>query len=227
MRLLHLYPNLMNLYGDYGNITVLTKHLEDQGVSVQIDTREIDEIVQFRKYDFIYIGSGTEYNQIVALKDLINYRDEVEEYVTDGKVMLLTGNAMELMGKSINEYEALGLLDFTSEVGEKRYTGDVIVHNDDIGDVVGFINKSSTITGGQEYRLFDYEFMDNNLADNLYEGYRMNNLFGTHIIGPVLVKNPCFINYIVKLLVDPDYQQIDYEYERKAYEITLNELRKR
>lgn len=175
----------------------------------------------------VYIGSGTEINQIVALKDLMNYKEQIIEYVNSGKVMLLTGNAMEMMGTSINEYEGLGLLDFTVEVNDKRYTGDVIVHNDEIGDVAGFINKSSLIFGGQENKLFDYEFMDNNLEDNRYEGYRLNNLFGTHIIGPVLVKNPDFMNYIVRLLIPEKYQQIDYEYEKEAYEITLNELRKR
>ena len=227
MRLLHLYPNLMNLYGDYGNIVVLKRHLEDLGLVVEVDTRETDDIISFDRYDFVYIGSGTEDNQLVALKDLRHFEKKLKAYIESGKPMLLTGNAMELLGKSINDTEGLGILDFTAEVTDRRYSGDVIVHNDEIGDVVGFINKSSLITGGEDNKLFDYEFKDNNLNDNNYEGYRYNNVFGTHIIGPVLVKNPCFMNHIVKMLAGNRYKEIDYPYEKEAYDVTLHELRKR
>ena len=227
MRLLHLYPNLMNLYGDYGNIVVLKRHLEDLGLEVEVDTRETDDIISFDRYDFVYIGSGTEDNQLVALKDLRHFEKKLKAYIESVKPMLLTGTAMELLGKSINDTEGLGILDFTVEVTDRRYSGDVIVHNDEIGDVVGFINKSSLITGGEDNKLFDYEFKDNNLNDNNYEGYRYSNVFGTHIIGPVLVKNPCFMNRIVKMLAGNKYKEIDYPYEKEAYDVTLHELRKR
>ena len=227
MKILHLYPNLMNLYGDYGNISILVKHLKDQGVHVQLDTKEIEDLINFEKYDLIYMGSGTEKNQLIALNDLMKYQYQINKYINNDKIMLLTGNAMELLGKSINDTPALEILDFTVEVTDKRYTGDVILHNDEIGDVVGFINKSSIINGGEEYRLFDYVFKDNNLIDNSYEGYRYHNVFGSHVIGPMLVKNPNYLEYLIRLIVKDNFKKIAYPYEDAAYTKTLSELKKR
>ena len=78
----------------------------------------------------------------------------------------------------------------------RRRYGAVIVKNDDIGEVVGFINKCSHIEEIEDIKLFDYLFKDNNLVDNKYEGYHVDNFYGTHIIGPILVKNPCLMNHI-------------------------------
>lgn len=227
MRILHLYPDLMNLYGDYGNIAVLKKHLSDQGVKVTVDRKDINEVIDFRKYDFVYMGSGTQSNQRVALDAFKKYEYMFRIYVDNGGVALFTGNAMELLGNRIDEADALGIVDFDTETRDARYTGDVIVNNDEIGSVVGFVNKSSLIINGEKDALFTYEFKDNNLVDNSYEGYRYNNLFGTHIIGPVLVKNPNFMKTIVRLLVKEDYQEIRYENEENAYDINLRELRRR
>ena len=173
------------------------------------------------------MGPGTESKQLSALNDLLKHREEIREYLEHDKVLLFTGNAMELLGTSIDDKEALGILDFKTTITEKRYTGDVIMNNDELGKVVGFINKSSLIEGGEGYRLFTYDFKDNNLVDNDYEGWRFHNGFGTHISGPVLVKNPCFMDLIIKLLSGDRYKKINYHYEDEAYRITLEELEKR
>lgn len=229
VKILHLFPNLMNLYGDYGNITILKKHLEDQGQKVVVDRKDIESKINFKSYDFIYMGSGTETNLQIALNNLLKYKSDFIECVNSGKVILFTGNAMELLGKSIDGKKALGLFDFEVEYTDKRFTGDVIVKNEDLGFIVGFINKSSLIKGGEENKLFDYIFMDNNLQDNEYEGYHKHNTFGTHIIGPVLAKNPDFVDRIVQLLLPKNckYKNITYTYEIESFIVTLNALKER
>ena len=227
MRILHLYPNLMNLYGDHANVTLLKKHLEDQGVEVIADRREVYESFDPDSYDLIYMGSGTEKNLMVALDELNKYKYYLKKYVEEGKVLLLTGNAREVAASSIDGRKALDLVGFDVVTTEKRYTGDVIVKNSEIGEVVGFINRSTLIEGGLEHKLFDYDFRYEGLKDNEYEGYRYRNLFGTHIIGPVLVKNPCFMNFIVSILMKGKYHKIAYPYEEDAYQTTLRELKKR
>ncbi|MBR2788153.1 MAG: hypothetical protein IKD94_03220 [Erysipelotrichaceae bacterium] len=227
MRILHLYPNLMNLYGDYGNIKVLVDHLKDLGVDASIDCVELDYDYNVSDYDLIYMGPGSESRQLAALDDLMNHRDGLKEYLDNDKVLLFTGNAMELLGESIDDKKALGILDFKSRISDKRYTGDVIMNNDELGRIVGFINKSSLIEGGEEYKLFSYEFRDNNLVDNDYEGWRYHNGFGTHISGPILIKNPSFMDLMIKLLSGERYRKINYHYEDEAYRITLQELEKR
>ena len=227
IRILHLYPELMNLYGDYVNLTIIANRIKKHGIEVRIDKREIQDPIIFEDYDFVYMGSGTEKNQLVALNDLRKYELYLKEYINDNNVVLFTGNAMELLGNSIDDELALGIVDFNTRITDKRYTGDVIVYNETLKETVGFINKSSLIEGGEKFKLFDYVFKDNNLSDNSYEGYRYKNLFGTHIIGPVLVKNPYFADEILKLLLKDQYVDNADKYEMAAYETTLRELRKR
>ena len=227
IRILHLYPELMNLYGDYGNLTIIANRIKKHGIEVRIDKREIQDPIIFEDYDFVYMGSGTEKNQLVALNDLRKYELYLKEYINDNNVVLFTGNAMELLGNSIDDELALGIVDFNTRITDKRYTGDVIVYNETLKETVGFINKSSLIEGGEKFKLFDYVFKDNNLSDNSYEGYRYKNLFGTHIIVPVLVKNPYFADEILKLLLKDQYVDNADKYEMAAYETTLRELRKR
>ena len=227
IRILHLYPELMNLYGDYGNLTIIANRIKKHGIEVRIDKREIQDPIIFEDYDFVYMGSGTEKNQLVALNDLRKYELYLKEYINDNNVVLFTGNAMELLGNSIDDELELGIVDFNTRITDKRYTGDVIVYNETLKETVGFINKSSLIEGGEKFKLFDYVFKDNNLSDNSYEGYRYKNLFGTHIIGPVLVKNPYFADEILKLLLKDQYVDNADKYEMAAYETTLRELSKR
>ena len=215
------------MYGDYGNITVLVKHLKDLGIKVSVDKKEVQDAIDFSIYDFVYMGSGTEKNLLIALQDLNKYRYHLENEINKDKVFLFTGNAMELLSNKIDDHKALGLIDFNVKSSEKRYTGDLIVHNEQIGNVIGFINKATIIEGGYDNRLFDYKFKDNNLLDNEYEGYRYRNFFGTHIIGPVLVKNPNFMNLIVKLLAKDKYEDKVYDFEVKAYNHSLAQLSKR
>lgn len=229
VKILHLFPNLMNLYGDYANIVVLKKHLEDQGVKVKVDYKEIGEKLNLKDYDFIYMGSGTERKLYYALTEIIKYKKEFIDCVNSDKVILFTGNAMELLGKKIGNKEALGVFDFDTKITDKRYTGDVIVRNKDLGFVVGFINRNATIKSEGKDKLFDYIFIDNNLIDNEFEGFHKNNTYATHIIGPVLVKNPDFMNTIVKQLLPAKqkYKDIKYKEEVDSYIVTLNALKDR
>ena len=230
MKILHWYHDLMNLYGDYGNLEVLKKHLEDQGMDVFIEKKTLGEDLDLSSYDMIYIGSGTERKQELARKDILSHREELQAYIEKGGLVLTTGNAMELFGKTIGENEALGFLPFTVRLTKDRYTGDVILENDTLGKVVGFINKCSLIEGGEEHALFRYAFRDSNLKDNDYEGFRYKNLFGTHVIGPVLVKNPSFMKEVISVLLQKygkTYREMSYPYEEDSYSVTLEALLER
>ena len=229
MKLLHLYHDLMNLYGEYGNIVVLKKHLEDQGLEVFLDRKTVNEDFDFADYDFIYCGSGTEANEMVALEDLLKRKDAFVKAIEKGTVVLFTGAAMELLGKSVNGREALDILPLETEFTDDRYTGDVIVKNDEIGEVVGFINRCSLIKEDEDIKLFDYVFRQKEVKDNAYEGYHYKNVYGTHIIGPILVKNPNFMKKIIEDLGGKDliYKDISYPFAEDSYSVTLNALKER
>ena len=202
----------------------LKKHFE-----VKLDRKSLGERIDFSKYDFIYCGSGTEANEMVAIEDLLKRKDSFAKAVEKGTVILLTGGAMEFLGKSVNGKEALDLLPLETEFTDNRYTGDVIVRNDEIGEVVGFINKCSLIKEDEDIKLFDYVFKQNEVKDNAYEGYHYKNVYGTHIIGPILVKNPNFMKKIIGDLGGKDfiYKDISYPFEEDSYSVTLNALKER
>ena len=237
IKILHLYNNLMNLYGEYANVKILARHLSQQGLEAEIIRTDSCSYISFDDFDFIYIGSGTEAAQKKALADLMNKKDEFCAAAKSGKVMLLTGNAFEMLGKSVTDaygkkYEALGLCDFeTTESYEKHLTGDAICKCDFIPEpFVGFINKCSTTTK-TENPLFTMQMGYANNTAEPYEGCRFNNVFATHLIGPILVKNPHFTKYIIKLITKDidgfEYKEIINQYEQGSYEITLSELKNR
>lgn len=231
MKILHLYPDLMNLYGEYGNVVCLKKHLEDQGFKVKVDETKLNFKNKIEDYDFVYCGSGLEANLKVALKDLMKHSKSLSKAINNGTYMLFTGNAMELLANSIDGEKGLGLVSLDVETKEKRYTGDVVVENKDFGEIVGFINKSTIIKAKDG--LFNYVFKDANLNDfSDKEGYRINNLIGTHIIGPILVKNPKLMRFYVEGIAKQNkkkfvYKEVFYPYEEDSYEVTLNALKER
>lgn len=124
IKVLHLYHDLMNLYGEYGNIAVLCRYLEDAGIEVQLDKVSVDDSFNITDYNFVYCGAGTERNQKVALADLISHKDELKTYIKNNGTALFTGNSLEMLGKSIcdrngDTFEALSLADFTHIRAEK------------------------------------------------------------------------------------------------------------
>ena len=235
MKLLHLYHDIMNLYGDYANVSAMERILAKSGEEVTVDHLSLGDNAVLSDYDFIFIGSGTEKNQKTVLSDFVKYKEDIADYIGSGKVLLMTGNSFEMLGKSItdghgNVYEGLGLYDYsTVEFTDKRITADVICE-DRTGSLdkklVGFINKSSLILG-IDSSLFKILLGvgDNNGYHK--EGVRDNNFFGTHITGPILMKNPHFLIYLEKLILGREPSADYLTYEQKGYEITLRKLSER
>ena len=236
MKLLHLYHDIMNLYGDYANIVAMESLLKKSGHDVEVCKRSLGDDVKLSDYDFIYIGSGTERNQKVVLKDIMRFGDDLRKCIDSGKVILMTGNSFEMLGKSVTDssgkvFEGLGIFPFTAvEQNKTRQTGDAIFTMEGSDKkLVGFINKCSSISG-IEAPLFGVEM---GLPDNdnvSTEGIRKNNFFGTHLTGPVLMKNPYFLIYMASLIPGADSSRFSADllpHETAGYEVTLSELTKR
>ena len=230
MKILHLYHDLMNLYGDYANISALTRILHLNGIEHTVDRLSLNDEPDLCGYDFIYVGSGSEENQKLALSHLITYKDDLAEYINSGKFALFTGNSFEMLGESIEsflgEFEGLGIFDFkTVEQNKTRTTADAVFENCEIDKpLVGFINKCSVIEGVAE-PLFSVKIGLGNTKDDCFEGVRKNNFFGTHLTGPVLIKNPHFLLKLASDLAGTSLDD-DFHFEKAGYEVTLKELSK-
>lgn len=205
MKILHLFPDLMNLYGDYANVLALERALSQKGVETEIMRRSVGDSLYFSEFDFIYIGSGTERNQKVALEYLRDYGEAFKNAVDGGAVILATGNSFEVFGKRITDrdkmvYEGLGLFDFITEESAERTVTDSIV---EFGgrELIGFVNKASNIYGIKEPLFRVKQGAGNSPSDSGNEGIRVGNFYGTHIIGPLLIRNPSITEYFAELLI--------------------------
>ena len=99
VKILYLYADFMNLYGDNGNVRILKRRLEDQGFNVSIENNSIyDDDIDF-DIDFVYMGSGYESNRNLALAHLSKFKRSLLRAVVNGVPMLFTGNSYDLLGK--------------------------------------------------------------------------------------------------------------------------------
>ncbi|MCI9513413.1 MAG: hypothetical protein HFF60_05525 [Oscillospiraceae bacterium] len=208
LKILHLYPDCMSLYGEYANVAVLRRHLENLGVSAAVSTPLFEDTPDFGGADFIYMGAGTERTQKAALTALRPHAEALRAAVEGGAVLLFTGGAMEILGASITDaagkvWPGLGLAGFTTQETDRRTPHDVIaVPTLWEPAAVGFMNKCSR-TAGVETPLFSAVTMGfGNEARGGPEGYVSGNVFATHITGPVLVKNPAFAALLTSRLFE-------------------------
>lgn len=206
IKILHLYFDFMNLYGEYGNMCLLSKALENKGHTVNLTKKTVtDTEIDFTAYDFIYCGAGTESKRNFALNHLKKFKDSLKETFEQNKVILFTGNSWEMLGKSVTTadgkvLEGLNLFDFTTkEQGTRRLTGDIKAKAEFLEEtLIGFINKCSEVEGVTS-PLFTLTMKPESFQFET-EGIHEKNLFGTQIVGPVLVKNPNFCEYIANLI---------------------------
>lgn len=210
INILHLYYDLMNLYGEIGNIYLLKHSLEKEGLKVIIDNLSIYDEINMNQYDLIYIGCGTEENRNIVLKDILKYKKDLEEYINSDKFILCTGNSIELFGKYINGEKALSIFNFSSKDIDKRIVGDIITKVSFIDkDILGFTNRGSTTSD---------EVISN-------KGFNYKNFYGTYTLGPILVRNPLLHEYIIKKIVKSKckkYKKLDLKLDKNAYLTYIN-----
>lgn len=238
LTILHLFPDLMSLYGEYANVAVLRRRLEALGVEARVQSCTCEDVPDFSHADLIYMGAGTERRQKMALERLLPHADSLRAALEAGSALLFTGSAMETLGASVTDaagrvWTGLGLADFTTQETDKRTPGDVIAVSALLdAPAVGFMNKCS-VTRGVTAPLFrELPLGFGNEAEHGPEGYAEGNVLATHLTGPVLVKNPAFLDLITRRLFARkgwDCPEVlpDLPHQREAYEVTYRELERR
>lgn len=238
LKFLHFYPDLMSLYGSWANAAVLRRHLEDLGCTVTVETVRPGEAADLAAADFVYMGAGTERSQKAALADFCRFAPDLKASAQGGTTMFFAGTAWELLGKSVTGedgtvYDALGLAEFTSVQSGKRIVGDVYGKTDLYeGAVVGFMNKCSRISGVDTPLLAAAALGFGNEAEGGSEGFHWNHVFGSHLTGPILVKNPRLLDAVVDAIYACRGQALPanrpaYPWEEEGYAVTAEQLRLR
>lgn len=197
----YLYYDLLNFYGDSGNIKILSQYLNKQNIDVDIKYLSLEDELNFSDYDFIYIGMGINENLLVAKNHLIKYKDEIKEAIENNKFFLCTGNSYELFGKTINNEEALGIFDYETEYLGINNPIEVDSKCDLIDtNIIGFINRLSKNNNKANYFLVDME-----------EGILYKNFIGTYTLGPILVRNPRLLEYLAHKIISSKDEEYQFE----------------
>ncbi len=218
IKIAHLYYDMMNLYGESGNISALEKFIKRQGVDVEVARLSLDDVKDFKKFDLYYIGCGDEENLLLVLGDLYKYKDDIQAAIEAGKTFLVTGNAMSLFGTKLvipkgKDVYYLGIFDYNA-VLTNRLVSEIFYKFKDLDedkgrDIVGFKNCNFNIVNNEGDRMFDFQ-------DNI----RYKRFYGMSFVGPILIRNPYFTNYILKNLFEDlglEYKEIDDTIEFDSY----------
>lgn len=222
LKILYLYPDMLELYGDYGNIQVLKYRIESRGYKAIIDRYSIgDAAPNFNDYDIVFAGGGADNEQSILANDLIKYKDNIKEAVNNGVFFLLICGAYQLFGKYYKGVEGniipgLEVFDYYTVANpdrKKRCIGNIVIDanlsssNDIIKTkVIGFENH-----GGQTFDISasfgNVLFGNGNKFGDSEEGFFENNVIATYLHGPLLSKNPELCDFIIKYCLNRKYNE--------------------
>ncbi len=241
LNILCLYPNIMDLYGDNGNIEIIKYRALKRGIEVNIDAYTInDEDPDFYNYDLVFLGGGSDKEQKVVAKDIIKFKKQIERSINIGIFYLLICGGFQLFGKYYkdsenNIIEGLNIFNYYTESStnkKERCIGNIVIksqiENNNL-EILGFENH-----GGQTYNvdtpLGEVLYGNGNTFKNKFEGLKKENVIGTYLHGPLLSKNPELADYIIKYCLERKYnkkitlKKLDDEFEIKAKKEMLDKL---
>lgn len=225
----HLYPKLLNLYGDMGNIITLKKRCEWRGISVKFEGIGIgDEITE---HDLYFIGGGQDKQQQEVAAELYSNKDFLLKERDKGAVFLGICGGYQLFGHYYQPFEGdkllgISLMDAYTVAGKKRFIGNVTVKTEFLKPetLVGFENHSGlTYIQGDTTPLGKVVVGNGNNGQDGFEGGRFKNVFGTYLHGSLLPKNPHFADYLIELALEKRYGEkiklasLDDEIELKTH----------
>ena len=199
-----LFSEVCNLYGDLFNIKYLQKSIKE----VECVYTSLTDKPKFvtEDVDLIYMAPMTEKTQEIVIQKLKPYKDRIKELIEKNKVFLLTGNAFEVFGKYIENEDGTKIdgLDIIPIYAKRRmmnrFNSLFLGKIEDI-KIVGFKAQFSMSYGDNSNNYVFESIKGSGInTESKYEGYRVNNFIGTYLLGPILVLNPYFTKYILKLM---------------------------
>lgn len=216
IKVLWMYPDLLNLYGDKGNMDVLAYRLEKRGIGCVIEKKSMTDFISFSNYDLIFIGGGADAEQRKLYFDLIARKKRLSDAIHKKTMLLAICGGYQLLGQyyidaSGHKVEGLGLFDFYTESGkpDQRCTGNVVVKtnlNNQEMLLVGFENH-----GGQTFNVetpFGSVIRGHgNTYQGGFEGFMQGNVIGLYMHGPLFSRNPIFVDYLIQRIIELKYDQ--------------------
>lgn len=209
LRVAHLYADEMNIYGDRGNILVLTKRAEWRGIAVDVRAIERGPAPDLSEIDLIFWGGGQDRDQELVFTDAARHKvDAIREAIKDGAVVLAVCGGYQLLGEYYVTAEGkklpgLGLVDLHTVPGSRRNIGNIVIETSELGldpaTLVGFENHSGRTYLGPGLRPLGRVLRGaGNNGEDGSEGVASGNIFGTYLHGSLLPKNPHFADLLIE-----------------------------
>lgn len=204
MKIEMLFPEVSNLYGDTSNIKYLKKCMPD----AEIIKTEINSEPAFATQDvnMVYMGPMPEDIQEMAIEKLKPYKARIEELIKNNVVFLVTGNALEVFGKYIenedgSKIEGLSIFDIYAKRDMMNRHNSIYVGTYEDIEIVGYKSQFTMAYGDNEKNYFSRVEVGIGLnKESQLEGIKENNFIGTYIIGPILILNPLFTKKLLSML---------------------------
>ena len=236
LRLAHLYPSLLNVAGDGGNLIALKRRAEWRGIPVEVSAVEKGETPDFRRFDVVLFHGGQDVEMAVAAADFAKKSPSLREAVDEGVLIFAVCAGLQLLGHRYisnagEEMPGAGILDLETRGGPQRFMQHAaceVTIEGSTDTVVGFENHSGLTELGPGCQPFGRVVAGagNNGRDGT-EGARSGNVFATYLHGPVLPKNPWLTDRLIELAVsrcegEPfKLAPLDDEFEERAHKVAL------
>ena len=206
----HLYPDLLNLYGDRGNIACLMKRCEWRGIEAETIQYELSDPVRFDDLDIVLLGGGSDREQMIVCTRLQEIREDFKKYVEDNGVVIAVCGGYQLLGHyyrtSEGEMKGLSLVDLYTEQGEGRLIDNVVLDSSLFDmPIVGFENHGGRTYIGDNTPLGRVVYGSGNDGKSGYEGVVYKNVIGTYLHGPILPKNPALADWLITRALERKY----------------------
>lgn len=240
IKILYLYPDMLNLYGDRGNIEAIQYRAEKRGITVKIDYHYLGgQAPDFCSYDVVFSGGGADKEQALVAIDMMQYKEEIKKAVEQGVFFLLVCGSYQLFGKYYKGVEGdiipgLEIFDYYTEAIQdrtKRCIGNIVIQvelNGKVTKVIGYENH-----GGQTIDVnssFGKVLKgQGNAFGATEEGFMTKNVIATYIHGTLLSKNPDITDYIIQYALERkngeriELQALNDTFEQKCREQLLQQ----
>ena len=238
IKILYLYPDMLNLYGDRGNIQALQYRIEKREMKANIDYYYLGgEAPDFSNYDIVFSGGGADKEQMLVAKDMMQYKEAIKKAIDEGVFFLLVCGSYQLFGKYYKGVEGdiipgLEIFDYYTEAipdRSKRCIGDIVIQTELNGKrtkVIGYENHSGQ-TNEVKNVFGQVLYGQGNSFGASEEGFMTKNVIATYIHGTLLSKNPDITDYMIQYALERKYQEtielepLDDTFEEKAREQLL------
>jgi hypothetical protein len=213
IRLGHLYPSLMNIYGDRGNILCLQRRCRLRDIELTVTPLEVGDELRSADFDLLFMGGAQDREQTLVCQDLAATKSALRDAVEDGIVFLGVCGGYQLSGRFYRgangiDMRGAGVFDlYTLHPGPKakRLIGNLVAEWEG-GSLAGFENHGGRTYLGSGCEPFARVLRGHgNDGESGFEGARYKNAFGSYLHGPILPKNTAFADRLVSLALERRY----------------------